>query len=183
MKKFIVGLAAFAMIVGTGTGIASAQYGQQAPSPADQYPQQAQQYPQPGQYPQQDQQAGPPPQDDAPQTPDPAAPGVARLSFISGDVSTQTGDSTDWAAAVQNTPVSVNDRIATANNGRAEIQLDAANDLRMSASATAKIAALNRDNIQVQVGQGLVTYSVLRGSEANSEIDTPNAAIHPQWAG
>jgi ferric-dicitrate binding protein FerR (iron transport regulator) len=184
MKKFIVGLAAFSMIFGTGTGVATAQGQQQQPPPmSEQHPQQAQQYPEANPYPQTNQQAGPPPQADGAQTSDSAAPGVARLSFVSGDVSTQTGDSTDWAAATQNTPVSVNDRVATANNGRAEIQLDAANDLRMSASATAKIASLDRTNIQVQVGQGLVTYSVLRGSEANSEIDTPNASIHPNGPG
>ena len=108
---------------------------------------------------------------------------MARLSVINGDVSTQRGDNGDWVAATLNTPVSVNDRVSTANNGRAEIQLDAANVLRMSASATAKVANLNRTNIQVQVGQGLVTYSALRGSEANSEIDTPNAAIHPNGPG
>ncbi len=33
------------------------------------------------------------------------------------------------------------------------------------------------------MGQGLTTYSVLRGSEADSEIDTPNAAMHPLGEG
>ena len=66
---------------------------------------------------------------------------------------------------------------------RAEIQLDSADILRLSASATAKVANLSRTHIQVQIGQGLVTYAVLRGSEANSEIDTPNAAIHPNGHG
>ena len=55
--------------------------------------------------------------------------------------------------------------------------------LRLSDGATAKIAGLTRNSIQVQVGQGLVTYSVLKGSEANVEIDTPNAAIHPSGPG
>ena len=134
-------------------------------------------------------QAGPPPQGgqypqgDSSQAQDPNAPGVARLSLITGDVSTQRGDNGDWVAATLNTPVSVNDRVSTANNGRAELQLDAADVLRMSASATAKIANLNRTNIQVQIGQGLVTYSTLRGSEANSEIDTPNVSIHPNGPG
>ena len=183
------------------------QYPQQYPPPQNpqgqQYPQSSGQYPQGGQYPQQGQpypgqqqngpypqgQAGPPPQGgqypqgDSSQAQDPNAPGVARLSFINGDVSTQRGDNGDWVAATLNTPVSVNDRIATANNARAEVQLDAANVLRMSASATAKVANLNRTSIQVQVGQGLVMYSTLRGGEATSEIDTPNASIHPDGPG
>ena len=53
----------------------------------------------------------------------------------------------------------------------------------MSGSATAKIANLTRTGITVQVGQGLVTYSVLKGGEANSEIDTPNSAVHPNGPG
>jgi hypothetical protein len=209
MRKIWVAIAAVALSLGVGTAVVTAQ-DQQYPQQAQQYPPpqypQNQQYPQGGQYPQQGQpypgqqypqngqypqgQTGPPPQGgqypqqgDASQAQDPTAPGVARLSFISGDVSTQRGDNGDWVAATLNTPVSVNDRVSTANNARAELQLDATNVLRMSASATVKVANLNRANIQVQVGQGLVTYSVLRGSEATPEIDTPNVSIHPNGPG
>jgi len=111
------------------------------------------------------------------------APGVARISFLKGDVSTQRGDSGDWVALTPNSPVSQGDRIATGQNSRAEVQLDYANMLRMSNNATANITNLSRGAIQVQVGQGLVTYSVLRGSEAGAEIDTPNAAIRPSGQG
>src|SRR5579862_3258715 len=114
---------------------------------------------------------------------DQAQPGMARLSYIHGDVSSQRGDNGDWVAATVNTPVAVNDRVSTGNNARAEIQLDYADALRMSGSATAKIANLSRSGIQVQIGQGLVTYSVLKNSQANSEIDTPNAAVHPNGPG
>src|SRR5262249_11882388 len=112
-----------------------------------------------------------------------AAPAVARLSFVHGDVSTQRGDNGNWEAVTLNTPIAVGDRVSTGSGGRAEIQLDYANALRLSDGATAKIAALSRENIQVQVGQGLTTYSVLRGGEASAEIDTPNAAIHPNGPG
>ena len=110
-------------------------------------------------------------------------PGVARVSFMQGDVSSQRGDNGDWVAATLNTPISVGDRVSTGQGGRAELQLDFADVLRLSDGATAKIAGLTRNSIQVQVGQGLVTYSVLKGSEANVEIDTPNAAIHPSGPG
>ncbi|HXU22020.1 MAG TPA: DUF6600 domain-containing protein [Verrucomicrobiae bacterium] len=114
---------------------------------------------------------------------DQAQPGMARLSYLHGDVSSQRGDNGDWVAATVNTPIAVNDRVSTGNNSRAEIQLDYADVLRMSGSATAKIANLTRSGITVQIGQGLVTYSVLKGGEANSEIDTPNSAIHPNGPG
>ncbi len=127
----------------------------------------------------------PPPGQQDDQQPDQSgpAPGVARVSFIHGNVSSQRGDNGEWVAATVNTPISVGDRVSTGPNSRAELQLDAADALRLSDNATAKVAGISRENIQVQVGQGLVTYSVLRASEANSEIDTPNAAIHPDGPG
>jgi hypothetical protein len=111
------------------------------------------------------------------------APAMARLSFVRGDVSSQRGDSGQWVAVTVNTPLAVGDRISTGAGGRAEIQLDSSNILRLSDNTTAKIAALSRETIQVQVGQGLATYSVLKGTEATAEIDTPNAAIHPNGPG
>ena len=50
----------------------------------------------------------------------------------------------------------------------------------MSDESTANVANLSRTQIQLQVGQGLVNYDVLKGNEADVEIDTPNVAIHPQ---
>ena len=105
--------------------------------------------------------------------------GVARVSLINGDVSTQRGDNGEWTAVTVNTPISQDDRVSTGDRSRAELQLDFADGLRMSDRSTARIANLTRSQIQVQVGQGLVTYSVSRGSEASSEIDTPNASIRP----
>jgi hypothetical protein len=114
---------------------------------------------------------------------DVAAPGVARVSFLNGDVSTQRGDNGDWVALTHNSPVSQGDKVATGQNSRAELQLDYANILRMSNNATANISNLSRGAIQVQIGQGLVNYSVLRGGEATAEIDTPNASIRPSGQG
>lgn len=106
--------------------------------------------------------------------------GAGRVSFLHGDVSTQHDGSSDWAAATLNTPVVNGDHLSTGKNSRAEIQLDHANTLRMSDESTANVVNLSRTQIQVQVGQGLVNYDVLKNSDANIEIDTPNVAIHPQ---
>src|SRR5580704_12083007 len=54
-------------------------------------------------------------------------PGVARISLIQGDVSTQRGDTGDWAAAALNQPLVAGDRISTGDNSKAELQLDHAN--------------------------------------------------------
>src|ERR1700716_657605 len=116
-------------------------------------------------------------------------PGVARTSLIQGDVSVQRGDTGDWAAAALNQPVVGGDKISTGDGSRAELQLDHSNILRLGSNAKAKIATLERTQIerteiegaqiQVQVAQGLAYYTVFKDSEAEVEIDTPNAAIRP----
>lgn len=111
-------------------------------------------------------------------------PGVARISLIQGDVSTQRGDTGEWAAAALNQPLVGGDRISTGDNSKTELQLDHANILRLGNNSQAKIATVERvenqrAQIQVQISQGLACYSVFKDSEAEVEIDTPNAAIRP----
>jgi hypothetical protein len=110
---------------------------------------------------------------------DPNAPGMARISMIHGNVSTQRGDSGDVTAATLNTPVAPGDKVTTGNDSRAEIQLDFANVLRLADNSSANIAALDAKQIQIQIGDGLAYFSQFKGSEASVEIDTPNVAIHP----
>jgi hypothetical protein len=112
------------------------------------------------------------------------SPGVARISLVQGDVSTQRGDTGDWAAAAVNQPMVGGDRISTGDNSKAELQLAHANILRLGNNSQAKIATLERAQnqraqIQVQIGYGLAYYTIFKDSEAEVEIDTPNAAIRP----
>jgi len=113
----------------------------------------------------------------------PSDQGVARLSVVQGDVSTQRGANADWQAGAVNAPMLAGDAVATAAGARAEIALDFADLLRLDSNAQATLANLGTHALQVQVGQGLVDYSVLGGAEAASEIDTPNLAIHPKGRG
>src|SRR5579863_9900362 len=53
--------------------------------------------------------------------------GVARISLMDGEVSVRRGDSGEWVAGVINAPLMTDDRIATGQNSRAEVQFDAAN--------------------------------------------------------
>src|SRR5579862_466557 len=105
--------------------------------------------------------------------------GVGRISMIHGDVSTQRGDSGTWSAAVLNQPVVNGDKVSTGPGGRAEVQLDFANILRLGSNSQATIANFTHKYIQIQIGQGLANYSVFGESEAEPEIDTPNVALHP----
>jgi hypothetical protein len=106
--------------------------------------------------------------------------GVARISLIHGDVSTQRGDSGDWGTATLNQPIVAGDRVSTNEGSRAEVQLDYANILRIDSSTQANVTALDRRQIQIQLARGLANYSVLKDSEADVEIDAPNLSVHPR---
>src|ERR1700674_1485324 len=103
--------------------------------------------------------------------------GVARVSLIHGDVSTQRGNAGDWSAAALNAPVVAGDRVSTGDKARTELQLDYANMLRLSEHTQANINTLTRSQIQIQLGRGMANYTVLKNSDADAEIDTPNVAI------
>jgi len=105
--------------------------------------------------------------------------GVARISMIHGDVSTQRGDSGDWSAASLNQPVMSGDKVSTGDGARAELQLDYANTFRLGANSKANIATLTHKDIQIQLSQGIANYTVSKDSEAEPEIDTPNVSVHP----
>jgi len=159
MRSFFASLTttflAGAMSLGFGAAVSAQDASQQPEEIPAQYPGQSQQ-----------------------QAPSDSAAG--RVSFIHGDLSTQHSDSSEWVAATINTPIVYGDRISTGKRSRAEIQLDHANVLRMSDESTANVVSLSRTQIQLQIGQGMVNYDVLRNSEANVEIETPNVAIRPQ---
>src|SRR5262245_26944371 len=105
--------------------------------------------------------------------------GVGRISLIHGSVSTQRGDSGDWAAAALNQPIVTGDKISTSESSRTEVQLDHANILRLDGNSQATIANLAGKQIQVQLGAGLADYTLFKGNEAEVEIDTDNVAVHP----
>lgn len=107
------------------------------------------------------------------------SPGVGRISLIHGEVSTQRGDSGDWAAAALNQPIVSGDKISTGDSSRAEVQLDYANILRLSERTQANIANLTRTQVQIQVSRGLVDLTVFRDTEADVQLDMPNVSIHP----
>jgi FecR protein len=105
--------------------------------------------------------------------------GVARISLIHGDVSTQRGDSGDTAAAALNAPIVTGDKISTGDNSRAEVQLDFANILRLNGHSQANIASLTDKEIQIQVSQGSATYTAFKTSEVRPEVDTANLSVRP----
>src|SRR2546428_12511295 len=90
------------------------------------------------------------------QAPVQVEPGVARISLIHGDVSTQRGDSGDWEAAALNQPIVSSDKVSTGASSRAEVQLDHANILRLGDNTLANISGLSRTQVQVRLSRGLI---------------------------
>ncbi|MGE5569816.1 MAG: DUF6600 domain-containing protein [Rhodospirillales bacterium] len=105
--------------------------------------------------------------------------GVARISLINGDVSIRRGDSGDWVAAAPNSPLVATDQVLTGPNSRAEVQFDYANFLRLSSDTEIRLAQLENRRYQVQMARGTAMMDVLRDSEADFELDTPNASVRP----
>src|SRR5258708_30130161 len=100
--------------------------------------------------------------------------GVARVSMIHGDVSTQRGDSGDWSAATLNQPVMTGDKVSTGDNARTELQLDFANTLRLGPNSKGNVANLTKENIQIQLTEGIANFPLSEDIETQPEIDTPN---------
>ncbi len=188
-SKFIAILAILSLALTSALSISMrAQTTQEGPGPSEQPSApmemgqgQPMQPPQPGQP-----QAGRPPQLGEAQPGGPSGEGPARtdqgvghISMIHEAVSTQRGDSGTWSAAILNQPVVSGDKVSTGVAGRAEVQLDFANILRLAPNSLATIARFTDKFIQIQLGQGLANYSVFGESEAEPEIDTPNVAVHP----
>jgi hypothetical protein len=105
--------------------------------------------------------------------------GVARISLINGDVSVKRGDSGEVSAAAINAPLVIQDRLMTGSGSRAEVQFDYANMVRVAADSEIRMGELEQRRYIVQLAAGLVTFRVLRDSDADVEISTPSIAVRP----
>src|SRR5258707_3536377 len=160
-NAFIAKFAVIALALASAFSIgARAQTTEEGPAPSDQ-PSAPLEMGQPDESPQ-----AVPPEDRAQPSTTQTDQGVARISVIRGDVSTQRGDSGDWSAATLNAPVMSGDRVSTADNARAELQLDYSNVLRLGSNSQANITSLSKNQIQVQLGQGIAIYVVCKNSDA-----------------
>jgi hypothetical protein len=102
---------------------------------------------------------------------------VARLSFMSGDVSFQPSGEDDWVQANLNRPLGTGDRLFTDNASRVEMEVGAAT-LRLDAQSSFDILNLNDNVAQTELTQGVMNLHVRRVFEGQSyEVDTPNLAF------
>jgi len=109
--------------------------------------------------------------------------GVARISVVNGDVSVRRGDSGELSTAALNGPLVVNDMLSTGQNGRAEIQFDFGNMIRLGPGSEVRMGELEDRRYLVQVAVGTTTFRVLRDSGADVEISTPTVSVRPAEQG
>ena len=109
--------------------------------------------------------------------------GVARLSLVKGEVTVQRGESGDSIQATVNMPLVEADNLSTGPASRAELQLDYSNFLRLNEFSAVRLANLAHRTFRVQLERGILTYSELRGGDADIDIETPLAAVRPEKSG
>ena len=120
------------------------------------------------------------PDDDQGNAPD---RGVARVSFMVGNVSVRRGDSGDLVAAIVNAPLTAGDRVVTGPDGRAEVEFDSANLIRVGPSTEIRLSELEYHHYQIQIATGTTIFRVVRQSDSQVEISTPSVAVHPLQPG
>lgn len=113
---------------------------------------------------------------------DPAL-GVARISIVAGDVAVMRSDSGDWIAAKPNMPLIEGDAVHVGTAARAEIQLAYRNFLRLGSDTEIDVVELGARQFRVRLLEGTAIYSELSDGEADTDIETPMAAVRPMKAG
>jgi hypothetical protein len=102
---------------------------------------------------------------------------MARVQYVSGEVSAAPSATNEWTAVQLNQPLTSAQYVWTAANSRAEINFGDGL-LRMNSEASLTVGTLNYNNVQVKVNQGEVSLTVLRMFPGEIyEIDTPNATL------
>jgi hypothetical protein len=109
--------------------------------------------------------------------------GVARISFVQGNVSVRQDSNGDQTAAVVNGPLLKDGALITGENSQAEIQFDAVNLLRVAPGSEVRLGDLQYHRYPVQIAVGTATYRMLRDSDAEIEISLPAVAVRPTRAG
>jgi hypothetical protein len=102
---------------------------------------------------------------------------VARLQYMSGEVSVQPGGVNDWVPGVINRPLTTADRVWTDKNARAELNLGTA-ALRANAETSLTLTNVSDGTAQVELDQGTLNLRVRHLYHGEIyEIDTPNVAF------
>lgn len=102
---------------------------------------------------------------------------VARLNYITGNVSMQPAGIDQWSPADLNRPFTIGDYLYADQGSRAELHLDEA-VMRIGEQTSFGFLNLNDQVVQIKLTEGDM-YIRLHdfGSDQTFEVDTPNAAV------
>jgi hypothetical protein len=102
---------------------------------------------------------------------------VARLQYISGQVSVQPSGVDDWIDASVNRPLTTADRLWADKNSRGELQLGGAL-MRISAETSMTLTDVSDQTVQVELDQGALNMRIRHLYDGEIyEVDTPNVAF------
>ncbi|MGH9944797.1 MAG: DUF6600 domain-containing protein, partial [Pyrinomonadaceae bacterium] len=110
---------------------------------------------------------------------------VARVSLIRGDVSLRRAGSQKWERAALNTPLVEGDRLATGDDSRLEIQIDARNFIRVGSYATLDILTLRDEGVALSLAEGTISLRLAEFDREREyfEIDAPGSTIAAEKRG
>ena len=102
---------------------------------------------------------------------------VARVQYMSGEVSMQPGGVNDWVAATTNRPLTTADRVWTDKNSKAELNVGDG-FIRMNSETSLTLTNVGDNMVQLELDQGVLEITVKHLEKGEIyEVDTPNYAF------
>ncbi len=102
---------------------------------------------------------------------------VARLGYLSGEVTFSPAGENDWVSGTLNRPLITGDRLWTDRNARVELQIGNA-AVRLAAGTLFTLTNLDDEIAQMHLQQGTLLLRVRRvDRDQVIEVDTPNLAL------
>jgi hypothetical protein len=104
---------------------------------------------------------------------------VARISYLSGDVSFSRGDDPgNWQPADVNVPMTLGDRVYTGTRSRLELQVEGGDVIHLGGQSDLAALNLTDDTRQFAVKAGIATFRIRDLADNETfEVDTPNSAV------
>ena len=109
--------------------------------------------------------------------------GTARVSVADGDVEILRGDTRDRLPARGGMSLVGNDSISTGRSSRAEVQLGPGNLVRLNEDTRLRIVDVGNRYFRIEVLNGTINVSQLKGGEADVDVMTPNTTVRPLKTG
>jgi hypothetical protein len=110
---------------------------------------------------------------------------VVRISLMGGEVNLKRNGNQDWEPLRLNYPLVEGDTVATNDDSRLEIQIDARNFVRLAANSTLRIVTLRDEGIALSVVEGTAIVRLRKFDRKNEyfELDAPRTTMAAEKEG